>query len=521
LDAAVAARLQITNSREDVMQGASKRNSLDRRSFLGTGALAMLGVTGAARAQEAKDEPKAKGKAAKGSSSDSRRVSQSIAEFVTGFDLAKVPQPVIDRARTIFIDTIGVMLAGSHEEASRLVLAMVKAEGSAPQASIVQESLRASPQLAALVNGVAAHAMDYDFTFLRAQSIAALIPAILPLAEVTKATPAEVLAAYIIGAEVAARFVRTDQNGPTFDGWHATGMVGVLGVAAACARLMQVPAEAIPNIMGITASLASGVTANFGTMTKPLHCGNAARNGVLAAVLGRSGYTANAAVFEGRNGYFQSFSRGVEVSLDGFNDFGTRYDLLAGRHRFKPYPCGGLTHTTIEAALDLRPRVGGRFSEIKNIHCFVARAAGQRAATSYPTTTEAAKFSVGYLVPYALVHGAPRIAAFTDKALQDDQLKALQPKVTASVDPDLGRGEDDSPARLRITMADGEVFEVRKDFSTGSHMLPMSQAQLEEKFYDCAAQVMDKGRAAQILAVLNALPARASFDDFWPLFRKA
>src|SRR5689334_21190283 len=241
--------------------------SANRRQLLGGGALAMLGITGAALAQETprgKEAPKGKGKAA----ANTVRVSQAITDFVTGFDLKSVPQPVIDRARAIFIDTIGVMLAGSHEEASHLVLAMVKAEGSAPQASIVQESYRASPQLAAFANGVAANAMDYDFKFLRAQSIEALIPGILSVAEITKATPAEIVAAYIIGAEVAARFVRTDQNGPTFDGWHPTGMVGVLGVAAACARLMQVPAAAIPNVMGIAASLASGVTANFGTMTK-------------------------------------------------------------------------------------------------------------------------------------------------------------------------------------------------------------------------------------------------------------
>lgn len=100
-------------------------------------------------------------------------------------------------------------------------------------------------------------------------------------------------------------------------------------------------------------------------------------------------------------------------------------------------------------------------------------------------------------------------------------LKAIQPKITAAVDPELGCGGDDSPAKIRITMADGEVFEVRKDFSTGSIKLPMSQAQLEEKFYDCAALVMDKGRAGKMLAILNALPSRASFDDFWPLFRKA
>jgi 2-methylcitrate dehydratase PrpD len=297
-------------------------------------------------------------------------------------------------------------------------------------------------------------------------------------------------------------------------------MVGVLGVAAACARLMQAPREAVPNIMGIAASLASGVSSNYGTMTKPLHCGNAARNGVLAASLGRSGFTASPVAFEGRNGYFQSFSRGIDLSLEGFGDFGQRYDLLVGRHRFKPYPCGGLTHTAIQAALDLSPRVAGRFDAIKNIHCFVARAAGQRATTTWPADTEQAKFSVGYLVPYALVHGAPRIAAFTSKALDDDRLKALQPKVTASVDPELGRGDDDSPARIRITMNDGAVYEQRKDFSTGSHMLPMTPAELEDKFQDCAAQVMDKERAAKILAILNELPTRASFADFWPLFRK-
>jgi 2-methylcitrate dehydratase PrpD len=273
--------------------------------------------------------------------------------------------------------------------------------------------------------------------------------------------------------------------------------------------------------MGIAGSLGSGFTANFATMTKPLHCGNAARNGVLAATLGKAGYTANPAAFEGRNGYFTAFGRGVDVSVEGFTDLGTRYDLVSGRYRFKPYPCGGLTHTSIEAALDLRKQVGGRLGEIKSIHCGVSRAAGQRASTAWPADIEQAKFSVGYLVPYSLVHGAPKIAAFTEKALQDERVKALQPKLTAAVDPELGRGGDDSPARIRITMNDGQVHEQRKDFSTGSVKLPMSQAQLEEKFFDCAAVVIDKERAAKILAILNAMPARDSFSDFWPLFRQA
>ncbi len=500
------------------MTDRDRTKAVDRRLFVGgTGALTVLGIAGAAHAQTAKQEPKMQAKSA----ANAMRVSHAITQFVTGFDLSGVPQPVIARARMVLIDTIGVMLAGSHEEVSHLIVAMVKAEASAPQASIVQESLRASPQLAALANGVAAHAMDYDFTYMRAQAIAALIPAILPVAEATAASPAEIVSAFIIGAEVAARVVRADQDGPMFDGWHSTGMVGVIGAAAACARLMKLPAAAIPNAIGIAASLASGFTANFATMTKPLHAGNAARNGVLAATLARAGYTANPAALEGRNGYFQSFARGIDVKLDGFEDFGSRYDLVSGRYRFKPYPCGGLTHTTIEAALALRARVAGRFDDIKSIHCGVSRAAGQRASTAWPADIEQAKFSVGFLVPYSLVHGAPRIAAFTAKALLDERLKAIQPKITAAVDPELGAGGDDSPAKLRMTMADGQVFEERRDFATGSSKLPMSQAELEDKFYDCAAQVIDKSRAAKILSILNDLPGRASFVDFWPLFRKA
>ena len=451
---------------------------------------------------------------------DARRVSALIADFITMLDMKAVPQPVIERARTVFIDTIGVMLAGSHEDVSHLMVEMVKAEASAPQATVVGQALRASPQLAALANGVASHAMDYDFTFMRGQAAAAVIPAILPVAEMVAATPAEMMAAYIVGAEVVARVVRADQDGPLFEAWHTTGIVGVIGAAAACARLMKVPPAAMPDVIGIAASLASGFNANFGTMSKPLHCGNAARNGVMAALLGKSGFTSNPAAIEGRHGYLNSIGRDLPVSIEAFKDLGRRYDLVEGRHRFKPYPCGGLTHTTIEAALELRGKVGARLAEIRSIHCFVARSAGQRAGTQYPTTVEAAKFSVGYLVPYALIHGAPKIAAFTERALQDERLKALAATVTASIDPELGPGGDDSPARIRITLADGQVLEQRKDYASGSYRNPITPAQIEEKFLDCAAQAMSPAAAQNVLAVLNRLPSGESLSDLWPLLRK-
>ena len=158
-------------------------------------------------------------------------------------------------------------------------------EGSAPAATIVGRSLRASSQLAALANGVFAHAMDYDLSYFTGQAIAALIPAILPVAETTGAPPSEILSAFIIGAEVCGRMFRAAPDMFRINGWHATGTVGAMA-----ARRLRAAFESSrinhSGFIGITASLAGGVTANFGSMTKPLHAGQAARDGIFAVQLG-------------------------------------------------------------------------------------------------------------------------------------------------------------------------------------------------------------------------------------------
>jgi 2-methylcitrate dehydratase PrpD len=494
-----------------------RTNALDRRHFLGASALTLVIMPGGVFAQQAGQQ------AGRGAMPDgeAKTISQQVGDYIAGFDIKTVPQPAIDRARIAFIDTIGVMLAGSHEEVAHIVAEMVKAEASAPQATVVGTSLRASPQLAALANGVAAHAMDYDLTYISGQAIAAVVPAILPLAESTGATPAEAIAAYVIGAEIGGRVTRANFKASSVGGWHTTGMVGAVAAAAAAARLLKVPPAAIPDVLGISASLASGISGNFATMTKPLHAGNAARNGVMAALLGAKGFTSHPRAFEAPAGYFNTFGRGLDVSLEPFKDLGSRYDLVSSRFDLKAFPCGGLTHTAIEAALELRDKVGSRLAEIKGIHCFVTRNAGQRAGTAYPATVENAKFSVAYLVPYALIHGAPKIAAFTEKALTDERVKALAKTVTASVDPELGPGTDGSPARIRITFANGEVLEQRKDFASGSLNNPMTAAQIEGKFLDCAAQAVSPDVAKKTLAVLNRLPSGDSLSELWPLFRKA
>jgi 2-methylcitrate dehydratase PrpD len=442
----------------------------------------------------------------------------AIAEFVVNFDLKNAPPIVVDRARVAFVDTIGVTLAGSQLPPADIVCDMIKLEGSAAAATIVGRSLRASPQLAALANGVSAHAMDYDLTYFSGQSIAGLIPAILPVAETTGASPSEMLSAFIIGAEVCGRVSRAAPTMSRTNGWHATGTVGTMAVAAACARLLKAPVAAIPDIMGITASLASGVSANFGTMTKPLHSGHAARDGILAVLLGARGFTASASALEGRDGFFDNFARGLDWSLEPFKDLGKSYDLAQYGYKLKPYPSGGLGHTAIDAALELRGSVP--ISDIASVEVAITKYALRRYTSRYPRSVENAKFSGPYLAAYTLVHGAPMLAAFTEEALRDEAVRALASKVALVTYQEYADVLEESPAKVTITLADGRKIERAKYYPSGSVQMPMTKAQIEEKFIACATTAVEPDAAKKILAMLSTLGEQQAFNDFWPLLRK-
>ncbi len=493
------------------MQNKKRPQALDRRLFLGGSAMALLAASGTAYAQHPEpDAPKM---------AEAAKPGQIIAEFITGFDLKQAPPLVVERARIAFIDTLGVMLAGSREPASDIVCEMIKLEGSAPAASIVGQSLRTSPQSAALANGVAGHAMDYDFTYFAGQSISAVIPAILPLAETTGATPSEVVAAFIIGAEVAGRISRASPTQARTGGWHSTGVIGTLAVAAAAARILKTPAGAIPDVIGIATSLASGNSSNFGTMTKPLHAGHAARDGIMAAQLGMRGFTANASALEGRDGYFETFSRGLKWSLEPFQDLGRSFDLATYGYKLKRYASGGLGHTGIDAALELREVV--RLADVERVEVGFTNYAQRRITDRYPQTIENAKFSASYLAAYTLIHGAPTLKAFSEQALRDPQVRALAAKISVVT---YGAHADllaESPAKVTVHLTDGRTVERSKYYPSGSVQVPMTPAQIEAKFMDCASHAVSADAAKRLFAILSKLDEQKSLDEFWPLVRRA
>jgi len=484
-------------------------NLFDRRLFLAaSGTLALAGQ--GARAQEPKrDSPRDSTPAA-----PTRPLSDTIAEFVVGFDPASLPPIGIERARLAFIDTLAVMLAGSREEGAGIVREMVRQEGAAAQVCVIGQRLRTSPQLAALANGVAAHIMDYDMSSLLGQPTAPIIPALLPLAESTGATPAEAVTAFIVGFEVCLKFARAAPEQSSLGGWHAVSSIGTIGAAMACARLLRVRREQVADILGIAASLSGGLSANFGTMTKPLHSGASARNAILAVSLGRSGFTANAAALEHPiSGYFRAFNRGTKVSFDPFSELGGRYDIVERGFKPKRYPCGGLGHTAIDATLELRNEIN--VADVTAIKAGITRYAASRIGAKYPTSIESAKFSMPYLAAYTALYGPPMLAAFEPAAIADESTKALAHKVSVAVDPQFADVLNESPARVVVTLGDGRRVERTRYYASGTPQAPLTTEQVEEKFFSCAQRAVDKGAAARIFAFLNRLDREPSFDPLW------
>jgi 2-methylcitrate dehydratase PrpD len=486
-------------------------SAIDRRLFLGAaGALTLAAQS--ALAQETKP-------AAKSETPQAKRLSDTISDFVVGFDLAAVPPLAIERARFAFVDTLAVMLAGSREEGAAIVCEMVQQEGAAPKVSVVGQSFRTSPQLAALANGVAAHIMDYDFSSVLGQPTSPVIPALLPLAESVGATPAEVMAAFIVGYEVCQKLARTAPEQTLAGGWHAVSTIGTIGAAMACARLLKVPRERIADVLGIAASLSGGLAANFGTMTKPLHSGSSARNSILAATLGRGGFTASAIALEHPiSGYLHAFDRGIKVSVEPIAELGRSYDIVERGFRPKRYPCGGLGHTAIDATLELREQI--KVADITAIKAGITKYAASRIGSAYPTSIESAKFSMPYVAAYTTLYGPPMLQAFTEEAIRDDAVKALARKVSVAVDPELADVMEESPSRVTVTLADGRTVEKLRYYASGTVQAPFTKEQVEEKFFSCAERAVDKAAAAKIFAFLNRIDQESSFAEFWGLVKR-
>src|SRR5229473_8409801 len=336
-----------------------------------------------------------------------------IAEFVVKTRLDEIPREAIACVRRAALDSLGVMLAGSTEPVASIVREVARAEGGLPLCTVVGTSLRTSPTWAALANGAAGHAHDFDdtnFALLGHPSVPLLSTA-LAAAEAEMADGRALVLGYVVGFEVDVALGTALNPDHYTRGWHATSSIGTLGCTAAAARIMGLDVVQTRNALAIAASHASGLKENFGSMTKPYHAGHAARNGILAAQLAREGLTASESALEGKQGYVAAFGGGprLEAALDAL---GRTWQLLASGIAVKPYPSCALTHSAIDALLELRARHHLRAGDVAAVEVGVNRVVPDVLAHARPATALERKFSMQFCAAAALVDGRVDFGSF-------------------------------------------------------------------------------------------------------------
>jgi len=435
-------------------------------------------------------------------------------------DFERFPPAAVATAKTAFLDCLGVALAGSREPCARICAATARQESGREAATVLGQSFKSSALQAAFANGTAAHALDFDHSFtLMGQPTAPIVPALFSLGESLGVPGRKIVEAYVVGFEVTTKLVFA-LSATAQDGWHAPGTLGSIGAAVGCAKMLGLDANQIEMALGITASMAGGVVANFGTMTKPLHVGLAARNGVLAATLAQAGFTANARALEADHGLTQVMYQLTPDDGGPIGELGKTYTVVSEGIRIKPYPCGGLTHQAIDAMLDLKAKHGITAEMIESIDVDVTPHTYGRIAFRIPETGIQGKFCMGYLLARAVIDGRVSLEAFTDTAVREPQVLALAEKVDMRVDKNLKPANAGSrPCRLTVRLKNGPTHVREVQHAKGSPEVPMTQEELKAKFTECARQAIDDSNSASALSYIERMETLENIRTLAKLLR--
>jgi 2-methylcitrate dehydratase PrpD len=437
-------------------------------------------------------------------------LSLELASRICAFDSSRAAPEVLEAARTAVTDTLAVTVLGASDPATQILERTPGlADGEGP-CVVVGTPLKRSLLDAALLNGVASHAHDFDdFTqeFGGHPSVPVL-PGLLALADARTFSGRNLLHAFIVGVEAETRIASGVHFHHYEKGWHPTATLGVFGAASACAYVMGLNDQQTATALCIAASLASGVKANFGTMTKPLHVGHCARNGLLAALLAEAGFSANLAAFEAPQGFLNVFNGPGRYDVDRMLDpwFDPPLVLEPGIS-IKQFPCCGSTHPAIYAALGLRRDHDIDSGDISEIEIRTHPLRLPHTDNPMPESPLQAKFSIQYCVARALSSGNVSLSDFGQEQIRDPETRRLMG--STAVVPDAafaGSKHRAFGASVAVGLNDGRRLkgEVAQRAGRGRDD-PMSTEELKAKFDDCTRNALPEARAAALWALLGGL----------------
>jgi len=404
----------------------------------------------------------------------------------------EAPPQAQEWARHALLDWLGVTLAGSREPLAAMLRAELAEDG---PCTLLGAQARTNPHNAALINGAAGHALDYDDVSreMYGHPTAPVAPALLALAETSGATGHALLDALVAGVEVECALGEATLGSHYNLGFHATGTLGAFGAAAGCARLMRLDTEATARALGLVASMAAGLKCNFGTMTKPFHAGTAAANGFLAARLAARGFTANPAAIEAPQGFLATQS--PEHATPPFRPDATAPHWIE-RTLFKYHAACYSTHATIEAIRELRHRHGLALDDMAAITLTVAPRHLKVCNIQEPESGLQAKFSLRQIAVMALDGcDTSQLATFSDANATAPRYVAARRRVAVETEPE----RDRMTARVELRLAGGRVLTAEADVGQPATGLPEQWDRLADKFRAVAAPVIGTGRTQQAI----------------------
>jgi 2-methylcitrate dehydratase PrpD len=418
-------------------------------------------------------------------------LTRSLARFVlaTGFD--DLPEKVRHEGARSLLNWVGCAIGGApHETVTKAITALSPFFGPA-QATLCGRAARADILHAALINGISSHVLDFDDTHIETaiHPTAPVAPAILALAERVSLSGRDLVTALVVGIETEFRIGIAATPAHYKFGWHITGTAGVFGSAAAAGKLLGLNEQQMCWALGLAAAQPVGLQAMFGSMTKSFHPGRAAQNGLTAALLAASGYTASERALEAKSGWLRAMSPAPDAAAIT----SPGWEIL--NNSYKPFACGLVVHPVIDGCIRLRNAHNLEPEMIERIDVVVHPKVMDVTAIKEPKTGLEGKFSVYHAAAVAMVEGAAGEQQFSDQAVRSGPVAELRARVFASIDPAVGKAQ----ARVKVTCRDGGTQDVFVEHAVGSVENPMSDRALEDKFHGLAHGILEPGPTARLI----------------------
>lgn len=449
-------------------------------------------------------------------------LTETIARFVADTTIHQAPAGAVEKTKKVLADTFAVMLAGAGSEVAPPLLQYVARAGGAGNCPILGTNVRTNSELSAMVNGTFAHSLDFDDVLVMMPGHPSGIVLAVALAAAARQdiSGLQLLEAHLIGIEAGAKIGLGITIGHYNRGFHGTGTLGLFSGVAALAKLYRLDAPTIRIALGIASSMASGVRRNFGTMTKPLHTGWAARSAVAAVELASCGFTAAPDVLEAKSGFFAAYGVDESNAQRAAESLGRTWAIDEPGIGLKKYPCYNGSQRAMDGVLQLRQKLGFTADTLHRLECRMPPGGMHVLIYPQPVTGLEGKFSLQYVLAAGVLDGEYGLGTFTDAAVNRPAIRTLMQKIVAVEDERCGNNDPLMKTRaagargfveVEVHTTDGRSEVARVQAAPGHPTRPLSWQDIEHKFMDCAGHAaLDKTRAQRALQTLSRLEDCAS-----------